>query len=102
VITDKKFKIKCSIKSPFFYPTFAIIDPKLTFFLPPDLTAFTGMDALSHLIEGYLSLGANLMTDTLALEGIKLVMENLLLAIRDPLNIKARTNMMLAATYGGS
>jgi alcohol dehydrogenase len=101
VIIDKKFKIKCSIKSPFFYPTIAIVDPKLTFSLPSDLTAFTGMDALSHLIEGYLSVGANPMTDILALEGIKLVMENLLLVIRDPLNIKARTNMMLAATYGG-
>lgn len=101
VITDKKHRIKCSIKSPFFYPTLAIIDPALTTTLPNETTAFTGMDALTHLIEAYLSLGANPVTDTLAQEGIKMVVDSLPLAVQDHVNIQARTNMMLASMYGG-
>lgn len=101
VITDRKYRIKCSIKSPFFYPTLAIIDPVLTTTLPNDQTAFTGMDALTHLTEAYLSLGANPLTDTLAIEGIKIVIDNLLIVIQDPKNIQARENMMIASMYGG-
>lgn len=101
VITDKKHRIKCSIKSPFFYPTLAIIDPALTTTLSNETTAFTGMDALTHLTEAYLSLGANPVTDTLALEGIKMIVDNLPLAVQDHANIQARTNMMLASMYGG-
>lgn len=101
VITDKKHRIKCSIKSSFFYPTLAIIDPALTITLPHDTTAFTGMDALTHLTEAYLSLGANSLTDILAIEGIRMVVDNLPIVIQDPANVQARANMMLASMYGG-
>ena len=101
VITDQKFRIKCSIKSPFFYPSLSIVDPALTHTLSKDLTAYTGIDALTHLIEGYLSRGASAFTDLIALEGIQLVVKNLPKAVKNPEDSSARQNMMLASMYGG-
>lgn len=101
VVTDIKHRMKCSIKSLFFYPTLAIIDPALTLTLSHDMTAFTGMDALTHLMEAYLSLGANPLTDILAIKGMKIVIDNLPIVIQNPADIQARENMMLAGMYGG-
>ena len=101
VISDQEFKIKCSIKSPFFYPSLSIVDPILTHSLSKDLTAYTGIDALTHLIEGYLSRGASVFTDFIALEGIQLIAENLPKVVKNPEDKTARQNMMLASMYGG-
>lgn len=101
VITDRKFKIKCSIKSPYFYPSLSIVDSSLTHTLSKELTAYTGIDALTHLTEGYLSRGASIFTDLLALEGIKLIVKNLPKAVKNPEDSSARQNMMLASMYGG-
>jgi alcohol dehydrogenase class IV len=62
--------IKVSLRSPFLLPRLAIVDPELTYGLPPELTATSGLDALTQLIEPFLSNGANPMTDALCREGI--------------------------------
>ncbi|MEM2875594.1 MAG: iron-containing alcohol dehydrogenase [Candidatus Bathyarchaeia archaeon] len=82
-------------------PDVAIVDPKLTVSMPPRVTASSGLDALSHAVEGIISLKANPMTIALGLEAVKLIMENLRVAYYDGRNIQARYNMSLAATMAG-
>jgi len=79
----------------------AIIDPKLCLGLPPKTTAGTGMDALSHVVEGLMSAQANPISDSLSTAASQLVFENLRTAVEHGDDIKARQNMSLAATLGG-
>jgi alcohol dehydrogenase class IV len=79
----------------------AIIDPTLCRGLPPKTTAGTGMDALSHVVEGLMSTQANPISDSLSTAAVKLVFENLRRAFEHGEDIKARRNMSLAATIGG-
>jgi len=78
----------------------AIVDPEMTQYLPKEITAHTGIDALSHAFESYLCTTPNVLSDSIAEMCIKLVAENLRLAYYNgPRNLEARYNMALAATY---
>lgn len=101
VIVNKKLKTKRSFRSAYLFAKLAIVDPELTVYLSPQITASSGMDALTHLLEGYLSKKANPFTDTLAIVGIKLVKQMLPEAVRNGHNLDARTTMSQASLFGG-
>ena len=92
---------KSVITSPNTLTDLAIIDPMVTVSLPPSVTAFTGMDALSHAIEGIMSLNSGPMVMAVALEAISLINTNLSIAYLNGSDIRARFNMSIAATLGG-
>lgn len=100
VVTDTQTQQKAGVGTNLI-PDVALCDPDLTVSLPPHLTAATGMDALSHLIEAYVSTNAHPMLDPLIRHGIALVADNLPLAVAEPGNVAARTAMMEAALLGG-
>jgi alcohol dehydrogenase class IV len=101
VIRDTTQGLKLEFNSPFLMPDVAILDPELTFSLSPGLTAATGMDALTHAIEAYVSTGAQPISDALALGAIKLVAANLLRAVRQGNDPEARGSMLLASNMAG-
>ncbi len=101
VIVDKEENTKKTIASLLIMPRFSICDPELTLTLPPNLTASTGMDALSHAIEGYLSKKANPISDVLDLEAIRLGASNLKRAFENGKDIEARANMLLSSLMAG-
>lgn len=92
---------KVGIVSSKLVPDWAILDPVLTVGLPPAITAATGMDALCHAIECYISKKANPLSDTYALRAIGLISRSLRKAYRDGSDIDARHDMLLAALFGG-
>jgi alcohol dehydrogenase class IV len=83
------------------YPTLALIDPMLMKSMPPSLTAATGMDALCHCVEAYVSSRYCPMGEGIALEGIRLIAENLRAAVKDGNDMEARKNMAMASTLAG-
>jgi 4-hydroxybutyrate dehydrogenase len=87
--------------SPFLLPSVALCDPELTLGLPPALTAGTGMDALTHCIESYLSTTVHPICDGIALEGLRYVSRGLDAAVRDGSNRAARRSLMTGALLGG-
>ena len=92
---------KVGIVSPKLVPDWAILDPALTVGLPPAITASTGMDALCHAIECYISKKANPLSDTYALRAIGLIFRSLRRAFADGKDLDARHDMLLAALFGG-
>ncbi|MEH7125764.1 iron-containing alcohol dehydrogenase [Bacillus sp. JJ1773] len=101
VITNSSNQVKMMIKQPAFMPLIAIVDPLLTLSSPKHVTAATGIDALSHAVEAYLSKKAHPMTDTIALSAMKLIVENIQIAYSDGNNIKARGAMSLGSLQAG-
>ena len=101
VITDEKNAVKMMIKQPAFMPDVAIVDPVLTMTSPPAITAATGIDALSHAVEAYLSRLAHPYTNMLALSAMKLIVENMLTAYEDGANVEAREAMALGSLQAG-
>lgn len=81
-------------------PSLAVVDPELTVSMPPALTAATGMDALCHSIEAYVSRIYNPLAGAIAIAGIRLVAESLRRAVEDGTDIEARKNMAMASTMG--
>ncbi|MBX7145719.1 MAG: iron-containing alcohol dehydrogenase [Alphaproteobacteria bacterium] len=102
VITDEKIHTKKIIFHPKMMPVAVICDPELTIKLPDFVTAATGMDALAHCLEAYCAPGFHPMADGIAVEGIRLVKENLMLAVKEGHNLKARACMMAAASMGAT
>ncbi|HYM11780.1 MAG TPA: iron-containing alcohol dehydrogenase, partial [Bryobacterales bacterium] len=100
VITIAETNRKTVIFSPHLIPTLALADPELTIDMPPRITAGTGMDAFTHNVEAYISKGYHPICDAIAIAGAKLVWENLPLVMREPRNLEARANMMMAAMMG--
>jgi len=92
--------VKTNIASPFINADFAFLDPELTVGLPAQITAFTGFDALSHAVEAYFSSKSNPMSDALALQSIKLIAENLEIAVNDGNDLEARMKMLMASSLG--
>ncbi|MEK3979105.1 iron-containing alcohol dehydrogenase [Psychrobacillus sp. FSL K6-2836] len=82
-------------------PDIAILDPVLTESLPPHFTAYTGMDALTHAIEAYISTKANPITDNFALTAIKMIRKSLPRAYKNGQDLDAREEMLLASSYAG-
>jgi alcohol dehydrogenase class IV len=93
--------VKVSLRSAFMLPRLALVDPELTFSLPPNITAATGMDALTQLIEPFLSNKANPLTDGICREGIVRVARSLPAAVRQGDNSAARSDMSIASLFGG-
>jgi 4-hydroxybutyrate dehydrogenase len=91
---------KTVIFSPQLMPRVALCDPELTVGLPPALTAFTGMDALTHAVEAYLAAGFHPLADAVALDAIRRVARALPAAVREGADLAARTDMMIAAMEG--
>jgi alcohol dehydrogenase class IV len=89
------------IRSPHVKPDLAICDPDLTLSLPPILTAGTGMDALGHCVEGYLSNNVNPPTEAIALDGITRVVDYIERAVQDGSDREARWHLLMAALQGG-
>jgi len=102
VITDSKNHAKKIIFHPQMLPSIVILDPNLTYNLPKHITAWTGIDALVHCIEAYLSPLFHPMAEGIALQGIKMIKENLILAFNEPKNANARANMLVAAMMGAT
>ena len=92
---------KKTINHPAFMPAAAIVDPRLSATVPPRTTMNTGLDALAHAIEGYWSVNHQPITDLLATEAVRLVLENLECAWRDGSDREARSNMAYASLLGG-
>jgi alcohol dehydrogenase class IV len=101
VLTDLKRKLKFGIGGPYLVPNVALVDPELTLTLPPGLTAATGLDALSHCIEAYVSTNQNPALDPMILYGVELIGRSLRLAVAQPSNRVARRDMMLASMIAG-
>ena len=89
------------LRSPYLKPDIAICDPEITRTLPPKLTAATGMDALTHCVEGYLSNNYNPISQSVALDGINRVINYISRAYKDGQDMEARENMSMAAIQGG-
>jgi len=98
VVLDTVAKAKLSVTHPYCNSDIAMLDPELTFKLPPKITAFTGMDALTHAIESIVSTGAEPIADALDLHAIRLIFKYLPVAVQEPENSEARGNMMLASS----
>lgn len=101
IITDEQKKRKFAIVSKTMLPDLSLIDPETTITMNPELTATTGIDALSHAFEAYVSNAASVMTDMYALEATKILAEYLPKAYADPTNILLRNQVMLGSMYAG-
>ncbi len=101
VLASPTHRVKVSLRSPHLLPRVALIDPELALGLPPALTASTGLDALTQLIEPYVSSRANPFTDALCVDGIRRVARSLRSAVENGRDLAARTDMALASLYGG-
>ena len=101
VIRDEAQGLKLEFNSPYMMPDVALLDPEMTRGLPAPITAATGIDALTHAIEGYVSLYAEPVSDAQCLHAIRLAMRYLPRAVADGNDIEARGYMLLAATIAG-
>ena len=101
VITDPVKQMKFGVLSPLLIPDIALLDPELTQSMPPKLTAFTGIDALTHCIEAYTSCVNFPPADGLALQGIKVIFKSLVTAVEHGEDLKAREDMLIASLMGG-
>lgn len=102
VILDPRDQGKKIIFHPQLMPDLVLADPALTLGLPPHLTAATGMDALAHCFEAYCVPAYHPMADGIALEGMRLIADNLVVAFDDGDNITARTHLLMAASMGAT
>jgi alcohol dehydrogenase class IV len=101
VLGSTEHRVKASLRSPFMLPTVALLDPELTYDLPPALTASTGLDALTQLIEPFTCNRTNALTDAICREGMRRVARSLRVAYGEGRNVAAREDMMLAGLFGG-
>ena len=102
VIIIKETNDKTIIFHPTMLPKLAILEPELTTGLPAPITAATGIDAFTHCLEAYFAKGFHPMADGIAIEGMKLILDNLEIAYKDGKNIEARARMLLAASMGAT
>lgn len=93
--------VKVSLRSPMMLPSLAIVDPELTYSLPPEMTAASGLDALTQLIEPFVSVKANPLTDAICREGMAHAAKSLRRAYHNGNDKEAREGMALASLFGG-
>jgi alcohol dehydrogenase class IV len=93
--------VKISLRSPWMLPRLALVDPELTYDLPPEITASSGLDALTQLIEPFVSVKANPMTDAICREGIAHAARSLQRAYANGADKEAREGMSIASLFGG-
>ncbi len=101
IITDTKNDVKMLLKGDALLPTLAVVDPVFTVSAPKEITASTGMDALTHAVESYTSRKGNVLTDMYALDAIKRIFAYLPVAFTDGSDLKAREEMTIAAYEAG-
>jgi alcohol dehydrogenase class IV len=101
VIRDEVAQVKMHLSSPFLAPDLAILDPEMTRTLPPRLTSATGMDALTHAIEAFVGTNANPISDSLALQAIDMISNNLRSATYSGDDLEARSQMLIASCIAG-
>ncbi len=101
VLSSPEHRVKVSMRHPWMLPTVALVDPELTHSMPPDLTAHTGLDAFTQLLEAFVSNQANPMTDGFCREGLLRASGALRRAHADGTDAQARENMSLASLLGG-
>ena len=101
VLASPEHRLKGSLRSPLMLPSVALVDPELTYDLPPDTTASTGLDALTQLIEPFVCSGANPLTDGLCREAIPRAARSLPRAFENGADRGARHDMALAGLFGG-
>ncbi len=101
VLASPEHRVKASLRSPLMFPRLAVVDPELTHSLPPAITASTGLDALTQLIEPFVSNSANPLTDALCREGMRRAARSLRRAYENGSDAAAREDMALASLFGG-
>ncbi len=101
IITDTQRKVKIAIVSKAMIPDVSLVDPETTTTMSRDLTAHTGLDALTHAVEAYVSNASSPFTDLHALEAVRLVSRHLIRAIESPDDLQAKAGMSLASTLAG-
>ncbi len=101
VLAVPEHQVKVSMRSPLMLPRLAVVDPVLTHSMPPSITASTGLDALTQLIEAYVSNKANPMTDGICREGLKRAALSLRQAYENGSDSNAREDMALASLFSG-
>ena len=101
VITDTRDRFKFTLKHPVIAPRFALVDPQMTVTMPPGLTAATGMDALTHAIEGYTAKVSEPLADAAALYAIELIAKYLKAAVKNGSDMEARAGMLLGSVLAG-
>ncbi|MBE7500691.1 MAG: iron-containing alcohol dehydrogenase [Verrucomicrobiales bacterium] len=101
VLASPEHRVKVSLRSPYVLPRLALIDPELTLDLPSDLTASTGLDALTQLIEPYVCNRANPMVDALCVEGLRRSARSLRKAFEQGRELAAREDLALASLFSG-
>ena len=101
VLASPEHRVKVSLRSPLMFPRLAVVDPEMTYSLPPAVTASTGLDALTQLIEPFVSNSANPLTDALCREGMRRAAPSLRRAYENGRDATAREDMALASLFGG-
>jgi alcohol dehydrogenase class IV len=101
VLASPEHRVKVSLRSPYMLPRVALVDPELTYSLPPQITASTGLDALTQLVEPFTSIRANPIADAFCREGLPRATRSLRQAYEYGNDVKAREDMSLASLLGG-
>ncbi len=101
ILSDKKEQLKKGIVSPYLLPDVALVSPEMTMTMPKSVTAASGIDALVHAIEAFISVNASPITDALALKAIKMITIYLPKAYANPNDLKAREEMVTASLMAG-
>ena len=101
VLGSRDYGVKVSMRSPFLYPYLVIVDPALTLSMPQRITAETGMDALTQLMEAFVTPFSSPITDALCIEGLKRVAKSFVNAFKNGQDIEARQDMCIASLLGG-
>src|SRR5690606_18052064 len=101
VIHSPEHNVKVSLRSPLMFPDVAVVDPELTLSMPPEITATTGMDALTHLLETFVSNQSNPFIELFCREGMRRISASLKKAYENGSDLKAREDRAMAAMLGG-
>lgn len=101
VLASKEHRVKVSMRSFYMFPRIAVVDPELTYSMPPHITAGTGLDALTQLMEAFVSNKANPLTDGFCREGMQRAARSLKTAYEDGTHVVAREDMSVASLLGG-
>lgn len=101
LVTDPDSKSKMAVESPYLLADFAVLDPVLTYSVPPAVTAANGIDAMAHCVEAFTNINAHDLIDGYARMGMSLIGKYLPRAVADGQDTEARAGMMLASYYGG-
>ena len=101
VLESPQHRLKVSMRSPLMFPRWAVVDPELTYSMPPPITASTGLDAFTQLLEAFVSNKANPLTDGICREGLRRVAGSLVRVFEDGRDSEAREAMSLASLFGG-